>query len=173
MTELRATQRLQLHKDFTLRDAAAQVPYLAQLGISHLYASPILTARPGSQHGYDVIDPSRINPELGGEEALVRLVNILRAHDMGLILDIVPNHMAVGGDGNPWWLDVLEWGKKALMQTSSTSNGNPMTPCSAASCWCPSCAATTARRCVTARWNWCSMPSAGAFTPSTSNTACR
>ncbi|MDH1557918.1 malto-oligosyltrehalose synthase [Pseudomonas sp. MDMC216] len=111
MTELRATLRLQLHKDFTLRDAAAQVPYLAQLGISHLYASPILTARPDSQHGYDVIDPTRINPELGGEEALVRLVNILRAHDMGLILDIVPNHMAVGGDGNPWWLDVLEWGQ--------------------------------------------------------------
>lgn len=113
MTELRATLRLQLHKDFTLRDAAAQVPYLAQLGISHLYASPILTARPGSQHGYDVIDPTRINPELGGEEALVRLVNILRAHDMGLILDIVPNHMAVGGDGNPWWLDVLEWGQES------------------------------------------------------------
>lgn len=111
MTELRATQRLQLHKDFTLRDAAAQVPYLAQLGISHLYASPILTARPGSQHGYDVIDPSRINPELGGEAALVQLVDTLRAHDMGLILDIVPNHMAVGGDGNPWWLDVLEWGQ--------------------------------------------------------------
>lgn len=113
MTELRATQRLQLHKGFTLRDAAAQVPYLAQLGISHLYASPILTARPGSQHGYDVIDPSRINPELGGEEALVQLVETLRAHDMGLILDIVPNHMAVGGDGNPWWLDVLEWGQES------------------------------------------------------------
>ena len=111
MTELRATLRLQLHKGFTLLDAAAQVPYMAQLGISHLYASPILTARPGSQHGYDVIDPSQINPELGGEEALVQLVNTLRAHDMGLILDIVPNHMAVGGDGNPWWLDVLEWGQ--------------------------------------------------------------
>ncbi|WP_417702554.1 malto-oligosyltrehalose synthase [Pseudomonas sp.] len=111
MTELRATLRLQLHKDFTLHDAAARVPYLAQLGISHLYASPILTARPGSQHGYDVVDPSRINPELGGEAALVQLVQTLRAHDMGLILDIVPNHMAVGGDGNPWWLDVLEWGQ--------------------------------------------------------------
>lgn len=111
MTELRATLRLQLHKDFTLFDAAAQVPYLAQLGISHLYASPILTARPGSQHGYDVIDPSRINPELGGEAALLQLVETLRGHGMGLILDIVPNHMAVGGDGNPWWLDVLEWGQ--------------------------------------------------------------
>jgi (1->4)-alpha-D-glucan 1-alpha-D-glucosylmutase len=111
MTELRATLRVQLHKDFTLFDAAAQVPYLAQLGISHLYASPILTARPGSQHGYDVIDPSRINPELGGEAALLQLVETLRGHGMGLILDIVPNHMAVGGDGNPWWLDVLEWGQ--------------------------------------------------------------
>ena len=111
MTELRATLRVQLHKDFTLFDAAAQVPYLAQLGISHLYASPILTARPGSQHGYDVIDPSRINPELGGDAALLQLVETLRGHGMGLILDIVPNHMAVGGDGNPWWLDVLEWGQ--------------------------------------------------------------
>lgn len=113
MTELRATLRLQLHKGFTLGDAAAQVPYMAKLGISHLYASPILTARPGSQHGYDVIDPSQVNPELGGEEALVHLVDTLRAHDMGLIVDIVPNHMAVGGDGNPWWLDVLEWGQNS------------------------------------------------------------
>lgn len=111
MTELRATLRLQLHKGFTLYDAATQVPYFAQLGISHLYASPILTARPGSTHGYDVIDPSQVNPELGGEAALVYLVQSLREHDMGLILDIVPNHMAVGGDGNPWWLDVLEWGQ--------------------------------------------------------------
>ncbi|WP_277374717.1 malto-oligosyltrehalose synthase [Pseudomonas sp. AA-38] len=111
MTELRATQRLQLHKGFTLHDAATQVPYLARLGISHLYASPILTARPGSQHGYDVIDPNRVNPELGGEAALEQLVACLREHGMGLILDIVPNHMAVGGDGNPWWLDVLEWGQ--------------------------------------------------------------
>ncbi|MGG2399922.1 malto-oligosyltrehalose synthase [Pseudomonas sp. SH1-B] len=113
MTELRATLRLQLHKDFTLLDAAAQVPYFARLGISHLYASPILTARPGSTHGYDVVDPSQVNPELGGEQALVRLVEVLRDHRMGLILDIVPNHMAVGGDRNPWWLDVLEWGQNS------------------------------------------------------------
>lgn len=111
MNELRATQRLQLHKGFNLLDAAAQVPYLARLGISHLYASPILTARPGSQHGYDVIDPGQVNPELGGEAGLEHLVDTLRKHGMGLILDIVPNHMAVGGDGNPWWLDVLEWGQ--------------------------------------------------------------
>ncbi len=110
MSDLRATIRLQFHKDFTLDDAVPLVSYFARLGISHIYASPLLTARPGSMHGYDVIDPTRINPELGGEPALQRLVAELRKHDMGLILDIVSNHMAVGGSGNPWWLDVLEWG---------------------------------------------------------------
>ena len=107
----RATMRLQFHRGFTLDDATAVVPYLHRLGISHLYASPLLTARPGSTHGYDVIDPNRANPELGGEAALRRLVAVLRTHGMGLILDIVPNHMAVGGGGNAWWQDVLEWGR--------------------------------------------------------------
>lgn len=106
----RATARLQLHKDFTLDDAVNVVDYYAALGISHLYASPILTARPGSTHGYDIVDPTRINPELGGEPALRRLVEKLRAAGMGLIIDIVPNHMGVGGADNPWWLHVLEWG---------------------------------------------------------------
>ena len=106
----RATARLQLHKDFTLDDAVNVVDYYASLGISHLYASPILTARPGSTHGYDIVDPTRINPELGGEAALRRLVQTLRAAGMGLIIDIVPNHMGVGGADNPWWLHVLEWG---------------------------------------------------------------
>lgn len=110
MAELRATQRLQFHRDFTLDDAVPLVPYFARLGISHIYASPLLTARPGSTHGYDVVDPTRINPELSGEPALERLVAALRAENMGLILDFVPNHMAVGGNANPWWLDVLEWG---------------------------------------------------------------
>ncbi|AZF48075.1 malto-oligosyltrehalose synthase [Pseudomonas sp. R2-7-07] len=108
---LRATQRLQFHKDFTLDDAVPLVPYFARLGISHLYASPLLKARAGSMHGYDVVDPTRVNPELGGEAALQRLVAALRQHDMGLILDIVSNHMAVGGADNPWWLDLLEWGR--------------------------------------------------------------
>lgn len=108
---LRATQRLQFHKDFTLDDAVALVPYFARLGISHIYASPLLKARAGSMHGYDVVDPTVINPELGGEEALRRLVAALREHKMGLILDIVSNHMAVGGADNPWWLDLLEWGR--------------------------------------------------------------
>ena len=108
---LRATQRLQFHKGFTLDDAVPLVPYFAKLGISHLYASPLLSARAGSMHGYDVVDPTRVNPELGGEPALRRLVAALREHDMGLILDIVSNHMAVGGADNPWWLDLLEWGR--------------------------------------------------------------
>lgn len=108
---LRATQRLQFHKGFTLDDAVPLVPYFASLGISHLYASPLLKARAGSMHGYDVVDPTTVNPELGGEPALRRLVAALRAHDMGLILDIVSNHMAVGGSDNPWWLDLLEWGR--------------------------------------------------------------
>lgn len=108
---LRATLRLQFHKGFTLDDAIAQVPYFASLGISHLYASPLLKARAGSMHGYDVVDPTQVNPELGGEAALRRLVATLREHRMGLILDIVSNHMAVGGNDNPWWLDLLEWGR--------------------------------------------------------------
>jgi (1->4)-alpha-D-glucan 1-alpha-D-glucosylmutase len=109
-TTPRATARLQFHAGFTLDDAVAVVPYLASLGVSHLYASPILKARPGSTHGYDIVDHNQINPELGGMPALERLVAALRAHEMGLLLDIVPNHMGVGGADNEWWLDVLEFG---------------------------------------------------------------
>ncbi len=108
---LRATLRLQFHKGFTLEQAVPLVPYFARLGISHIYASPLLAARAGSMHGYDVVDPTQVNPELGGEPALRRLVSTLREHNMGLILDIVSNHMAVGGSDNPWWLDLLEWGR--------------------------------------------------------------
>jgi (1->4)-alpha-D-glucan 1-alpha-D-glucosylmutase len=108
---LAATARLQFHKDFPIPSATALVPYFAALGISHLYASPLLRARAGSTHGYDVVDPNIINPELGGEPALRELVAALRQHDMGIILDIVPNHMGVGGAENAWWLDVLEWGR--------------------------------------------------------------
>jgi (1->4)-alpha-D-glucan 1-alpha-D-glucosylmutase len=108
---LRATARLQFHRGFPLDAARAIVPYLHRLGISHLYASPLLMSRPGSTHGYDIVDHNRIDPELGGTAALQRLVETLRAHGMGLILDIVPNHMGVGGEDNTWWLDVLEWGR--------------------------------------------------------------
>src|ERR1700679_1652255 len=110
MSVPRATMRLQFHRGFTFADAVLLAEYLARLGISHVYASPIMTARPGSTHGYDTIDPTRINPELGGEEGFVQLVSALRRHGMGIIVDIVPNHMAIGS-GNPWWMDVLAAGR--------------------------------------------------------------
>lgn len=107
---VRATYRLQLHKGFTFADAEAVVPYLAKLGISHLYASPITVAQPGSTHGYDVIDPTRVNPELGGEDGLRSLCAALEREGLGLIIDIVPNHMGIGGGNNPCWQDVLAKG---------------------------------------------------------------
>jgi (1->4)-alpha-D-glucan 1-alpha-D-glucosylmutase len=111
MKSLAATARLQFHKDFPLQAATELVPYFDRLGISHIYASPLLRARAGSTHGYDIVDHNEVNPELGGEPALMALVARLREHGMGLILDIVPNHMGVGGAENAWWLDVLEWGR--------------------------------------------------------------
>lgn len=106
-----ATYRIQFHEGFTLADARAIVPYLHRLGISHLYASPLLAARPGSPHGYDIIDHGRISHALGGMEGLRSLVSALRERGMGLLLDIVPNHMGVGGADNALWLDVLECGQ--------------------------------------------------------------
>jgi (1->4)-alpha-D-glucan 1-alpha-D-glucosylmutase len=105
-----ATYRLQLTKDFDFNKAAQVVPYLKALGITHLYASPFMKARKGSTHGYDVVDHTRLNPELGGDAGFERLSNALKAHDIGLILDFVPNHVGVHYADNPWWLDVLEWG---------------------------------------------------------------
>jgi (1->4)-alpha-D-glucan 1-alpha-D-glucosylmutase len=110
---IRATYRLQFHKEFTFRDATALVPYLSRLGVSHLYASPLMQARPGSTHGYDIVDHNRLNPEIGTEAEFDALVAALKAHGMGLIVDIVPNHMGVGGADNAWWLDVLEWGENS------------------------------------------------------------
>jgi (1->4)-alpha-D-glucan 1-alpha-D-glucosylmutase len=105
-----ATYRLQLTADFGFDAAAAIVPYLKSLGITHLYASPFMKARHGSTHGYDIVDHTHLNPELGGEEGFERLSEALKAHDLGLILDFVPNHVGVHFADNPWWLDVLEWG---------------------------------------------------------------
>jgi len=110
----RATYRLQLNKDFTLRQATGLVPYLAQLGVSHVYCSPYLRARPGSTHGYDIVDHDALNPEIGDEDDLERFVTALRAHGMGQIVDIVPNHMGVMGADNGWWLDVLENGPASM-----------------------------------------------------------
>ncbi len=106
----RATYRLQFHADFPLSAAAPIVAYLHELGVSELYASPLLTARPGSQHGYDITDHSAISPDLGGEATLIELGNALRAQGLGLVLDVVPNHMGIGDPRNSWWTDVLENG---------------------------------------------------------------
>ncbi len=108
-----ATYRLQLTKDFGFDQAAALAPYLKQLGVTHLYASPFLKARPGSNHGYDIVDHDQLNPELGGEDGFARLSEALKANDLGLILDFVPNHMGVAHADNAWWLDVLEWGQRS------------------------------------------------------------
>src|ERR1700756_854750 len=109
----RATYRLQFHKGFGFADAAALAPYLACLGISHVYASPYLKARPGSTHGYDIVDHGQLNPELGDETAFRAMVAAFRDNGLGQVLDFVPNHMGVGGADNPWWLDVLEWGPES------------------------------------------------------------
>ncbi|MGM0574125.1 MAG: malto-oligosyltrehalose synthase [Myxococcota bacterium] len=105
-----STYRLQLSPEFTLRDARDLLPYLEALGVTDVYLSPILAPRPGSDHGYDVADATRLNPALGTDEDLERLARDLRERDMGLLLDIVPNHMAACG-ANPWWRDVLRWGR--------------------------------------------------------------
>jgi (1->4)-alpha-D-glucan 1-alpha-D-glucosylmutase len=108
-----ATYRVQLTKHFGFDDAVKLAPYLKNLGITHLYAWPFLKARPGSTHGYDIVDHDRLNPELGGDEGFARLSKALKENDLGLILDFVPNHMGVGHSDNAWWLDVLEWGPKS------------------------------------------------------------
>jgi (1->4)-alpha-D-glucan 1-alpha-D-glucosylmutase len=105
-----ATYRLQFHKGFGFDAAAEIAPYLARLGVSHVYASPYLMARRGSTHGYDIIDHNQLNPELGGEEAFARMCAAFDQNDLRQILDFVPNHMGVGGSRNPFWLDVLAWG---------------------------------------------------------------
>jgi maltooligosyltrehalose synthase len=101
----RATYRLQFQRGFTLRAARELVPYFEALGVSHLYASPLLAARPGSTHGYDVCDPTRRNPQIGSEAEFAAFASALRERGMGLVLDIVPNHMAAVRE-NPWWWDV-------------------------------------------------------------------
>lgn len=106
-----ATYRLQFNSKFTFRDACHIIPYLNQLGFSHVYASPLLKARTASKHGYDIVDHNALNPEIGDEADFTKFVDTLHQYDMGLILDIVPNHMGVGGDDNIWWLDVLEHGE--------------------------------------------------------------
>jgi (1->4)-alpha-D-glucan 1-alpha-D-glucosylmutase len=106
----RATYRVQLNKAFGFRDVTAIVPYLAALGVSHVYCSPYFKARSGSMHGYDVVDHNELNPEIGSREDFESFVAALRLHGMGHVLDIVPNHVGVMGADNAWWMDVLENG---------------------------------------------------------------
>jgi (1->4)-alpha-D-glucan 1-alpha-D-glucosylmutase len=111
-TPISATYRLQFNKDFTFRDATKLLDYFSELGITHIYASPILRSHAGSTHGYDVIDPTRLNPELGTEADFFSLQTELRNRGMGLVLDIVPNHMSASSE-NSWWMDVLEHGPES------------------------------------------------------------
>jgi (1->4)-alpha-D-glucan 1-alpha-D-glucosylmutase len=124
----RATYRLQLHGGFRLRDALAIIPYLAELGISHVYCSPYLRARPGSLHGYDIIDHQSLNPEIGSAEDLKAFVGALRAHGMAQMIDMVPNHMGVLGADNAWWLDVLENGQGSLYADYFDIDWRPANP---------------------------------------------
>jgi (1->4)-alpha-D-glucan 1-alpha-D-glucosylmutase len=123
--ELRATYRLQFHQGFTFRDAEALVPYLARLGVSHVYASPLMAARPGSTHGYDIVNHDRLNPEIGTQSEFAALAAALETHGMGLVVDIVPNHMAIGAD-NAWWFDVLEWGEASPYAAYFDINWDPL-----------------------------------------------
>jgi (1->4)-alpha-D-glucan 1-alpha-D-glucosylmutase len=122
-----STYRLQLHAGFTFADAEAVLPYLRALGIGDCYASPVFEARPGSMHGYDVTRHDRLNPELGGEEGFARLTARLRELGMGLLLDIVPNHMGVGNDSQ-WWQDVLENGRASQYASYFDIDWNPLNP---------------------------------------------
>jgi (1->4)-alpha-D-glucan 1-alpha-D-glucosylmutase len=109
-----ATYRLQFNHTFTFSDAQRLIPYLIDLGISDCYASPLLKARTGSMHGYDICDHGQINPALGGESAFNAFSDELRANEIGLILDMVPNHMGIDDECNGWWMDVLENGPSSI-----------------------------------------------------------
>ncbi|WP_449396899.1 malto-oligosyltrehalose synthase [Devosia riboflavina] len=124
----RATYRLQLNKDFTLAHAKALVPYLDELGVSHAYLSPILKAQPGSTHGYDTVDHTLINPEIGTIEDFRALASALKARGMGIILDFVPNHMGVGGSSNWLWLDLLRHGPASRYADWFDVDWNPPHP---------------------------------------------
>jgi (1->4)-alpha-D-glucan 1-alpha-D-glucosylmutase len=123
-----ATYRLQFNAAWTFRDARDLVPYLHALGISDLYASSYLAARAGSTHGYDVIDHSRLNPEIGDEAEYRGLVDALRAAGMGQVVDVVPNHMGIGESANRWWMDVLENGPSSPYAEYFDIDWDPIRP---------------------------------------------
>ena len=123
-----STYRVQLNNRVHFEDARRLVPYLCRLGVTHLYSSPILMAREGSQHGYDIIDHSKLNPEIGTEDDFRQLVAELKRHGMGLLLDIVPNHMGVGNGNNPWWQDVLQNGRTSVYADFFDIDWEPLKP---------------------------------------------
>ncbi len=122
-----STYRVQMHKDFTFADAQAIAGYLKQLGIGDFYSSPIFEARPGSMHGYDVTRHDRLNPELGGQEGFASFSAELERQGLGLLLDIVPNHMGVGND-SIWWQDVLENGHASRYSEYFDIDWKPLKP---------------------------------------------
>src|SRR2546421_8228749 len=122
-----ATYRFQFNKEFTFSQAAALVPYLASLGISDVYASPLLTATPQSTHGYDVCRFDQLNPNLGAQRDFARLGRELKKRRMGLLLDMVPNHMAAHLS-NPWWFDVLEKGQASKFAPCFDIDWTPPNP---------------------------------------------
>ncbi len=122
-----ATYRVQLRREFTFDDAAAVVPYLARLGVDTLYTSPFLRARPESTHGYDVSDHNALNPSLGGEPGFARLSDALRKAGLGLLVDVVPNHMGIGEPSNYWWMDVLENGPSSVYADYFDVDWHPVT----------------------------------------------
>jgi (1->4)-alpha-D-glucan 1-alpha-D-glucosylmutase len=123
-SSISSTYRLQLHKDFGFRDATKLIGYFSDLGISHIYASPVLSSRSGSTHGYDATDPTRLNPELGTEADFYALHAELQRHNMGMILDIVPNHMSASSE-NAWWMDTLENGPESAYAAYFDIDWNP------------------------------------------------
>ncbi len=121
-----ATYRLQLNHTFTFRDATRIIPYLHALGITDCYTSSLLKAVPGSMHGYDLVDPKVLNPELGTERDFEEFTAALRRHDMGLLLDVVPNHMGISTTENRWWWDVLEHGPSSRYATAFDIDWSPL-----------------------------------------------
>ena len=121
-----STYRLQLNRNFTFEQAKQLVPYLACLGVSHIYCSPYLKARPGSTHGYDIVDHNAFNPEIGTKDEFDAFCSTLHAYNMGQILDLVPNHMGIMGTDNLWWLDVLENGPISVYASFFDIDWNPL-----------------------------------------------
>lgn len=123
-----STYRLQFNREFTFAEARALAEYLRELGVTDYYSSPVLKARPGSVHGYDIVDHAQVNPELGGEQQLSELLRHLREQGMGFLVDVVPNHMSIAGGENDWWQDVLENGPSSPFARYFDIDWNPPNP---------------------------------------------